>query len=214
MSVVKKLHREFKEFTVHIEDWEILDEGFTVLWGPSGAGKTTILNALVGADPKAHLSWRVHDRDLGTLPMGARQLGVVFQDLGLFPHMSAQQNILFPVNKTKHENWQQDFETLVAGLQLSECVQRSVQSLSGGERQRVAIARALIYRPRMLLLDEPFSSLDEELRQSSRQMIQKLCAQLHCPVLLITHDRTDVDVLADKVTQISRGAIVRDSLTL
>lgn len=211
MSVVNKLNRPFEHFDVSLTNWEILDQGVTVLWGPSGSGKTTILKTLVGCEPEASLEWTFQGQAMDRLSMQDRRLGVVFQDPGLFPRMTAKKNILFPVNEKQHPHWRGDFDRLVTRLGLEECLETSVGVLSGGEKQRVAIARALIYRPRMLLLDEPFSSLDENLRVSARQMVKDLGQEFQCPILLITHDRDDVKVLANKVTEIARGRIVSES---
>lgn len=208
MSVVKKLNRDLGEFSVEISDWEIPDQGVTVLWGPSGAGKTTVLKSLLGLDPLAELQWMWGDEDLALRPAQDRNLGVVFQDLGLFPHLTAQENILFPVIKNRHSHWQEDFQWLVSTLQLESKMKSATHTLSGGEKQRVALARALIYRPKMLLLDEPFSSLDEDLRGKSRQIIKQVCQHMKCPVLLVTHDRQDVEELAQKVFKLQRGHLI------
>lgn len=88
MSVVRRLYRDVGEFVIEIQDWEILDRGVTVLWGPSGAGKTTVMNTLVGFEEDSQLSWDWQGVDLGRLPVEKRKLGVVFQELGLFPHLS------------------------------------------------------------------------------------------------------------------------------
>ncbi len=214
MSVVKKLSRDLGDFKIEISDWTLADQGVTVLWGPSGAGKTTILRSLLGLDPVAELKWMWDGQDLGCLPAEKRGLGVVFQDLGLFPHLSAQENIMFPVLKKVHTNWQADFEWLVETLQIGPKLRSKTFSLSGGEKQRVALARALIYRPKMLLLDEPFSSLDEDLRGKSRAMIQQVCQHMKCPVLLVTHDREDVETLAQEVCQIEQGRLVDSAKSL
>ncbi len=214
MSVVKKLKRDVGDFIVDISDWEILDQGVTVLWGPSGAGKTTVLNTLAGLEEGSELSWIWKDQDLGKLSTEQRGLGVVFQELGLFPHLTVRKNILFPISKSKHPHWENDLIWLTETLELQRILDSEIQVLSGGEKQRVALARALIYRPRMLLLDEPFSSLDEKLRQKTREMVLKASQHLNCPVLLITHDRQDVEVMADKVSKIAEGRIFEESSSL
>jgi ABC-type Fe3+/spermidine/putrescine transport system ATPase subunit len=214
MSVVKKLFRKLNHFEIDIKDWQIPDQGITVLWGPSGSGKTTVVNSLIGLDSQAQVSWFFKDQDLAQVPTSQRGLSVVFQDLGLFPHMTARENILFPVVKKKHPHWQKDFDFLVTSLELEACLKQKTPSLSGGEQQRVALARALIYRPQMLFLDEAFSSLDESLRQQARQVLKKLITELQCPVLLITHDRQDVLELADRVCEIEKGRLVREGSEL
>ncbi len=214
MSVVKSLSRKYDDFQIQIENLELLDHGFTVFWGPSGAGKSSVLRILLGLDQDAHLQWIWEGQDLGKYAPQDRNLGVVFQDLGLFPNLTVQDNILFPVNKKKHINWQKDYNWLVEALELGGRQKSSVHQLSGGEKQRVALARALIYRPKMLLLDEPFSSLDEDLREKSQKLLKQVSAHLDCPVLLVTHDRQDVENLADRVCQMQNGRVVQVAKSL
>ena len=214
MSMVEKLFCDFGEFTLDIQHWEIPDQGITVLWGASGAGKSTVLNSLMGLERKAQLRWLWGGEDLGAWPVAKRGLGVVFQDLGLFPHLTAQQNILFPVDKKRHLEWEKDFQWLSQTLELAPHLKAPIHRLSGGEKQRVALARALIYRPRMLLLDEPFSSLDADLRHQARQMVAQVAERLQIPVLLVTHDREDVKTLAHRVCQMEKGRILHFSQSL
>jgi len=211
MSVVEVFYREFGHFNVDIKDWSLNESGITALWGPSGSGKSTIVKGLLGLDPQCKVIWNFSGENIALKSPGERKLGVVFQDLALFPHLSAQDNILFPVNKNKHPHWQEDFQLLVEQLDMERRLSWPIHRLSGGEQQRVALARALINRPQMLLLDEPFSSLDESLRGSARDMIKKLNQKFSCPMLLITHDRQDVRALADKVSYIEMGKITKES---
>ena len=164
MSVVQKIYRDLNSFAVDINNWEILDQGVTVLWGPSGAGKSTIINALLGLDEKAEVKWSLGSVELDKLPPQKRNLGVVFQEPGLFPSMSVENNILFPVDKKKQSHWKVLFDQLTTELEIGEILKSPIHKISGGEKQRVALARALIYGPRMLLMDEPFSSLDQEVK--------------------------------------------------
>ena len=210
MSLVEGLIRDFDEFKVDIPRWEILDSGVTALSGPSGSGKTTVLRMLIGLIPCPTLHWKIGGEDLGQLPVSERRLGVVFQTLELFPHMTGKENILFAARarKISAEETDVDFKSLVRELRLEECMNRSVQLLSGGERQRVALARALIGQPRVLLLDEPFSSLDVQLREEARTLVKSVIAKRKIPTVLITHDARDLEVLADRVDQIRAGKII------
>lgn len=214
MSVVKVFYREFDDFKVDIRNWNLDDKGITALWGPSGSGKTTVVKGLLGLDASVKLEWLFGDLDIAKLPVGERKLGVVFQDLALFPHLSARGNILFPVNRKKKEEWKATFEHLVEQLKIGSVLKRPVYQLSGGEAQRVALARALILKPRMLLLDEPFSSLDEELREQGRKLLKSLNEELSCPMLLITHDRQDVKSLAHQVAHMEQGQILKQTTSL
>lgn len=214
MSVVETLHRKLNHFTVNLANWEIPNKGVTVLWGPSGSGKTTILNSLLGIDQEAEVVWRWDQELISSMNSGQRNLGVVFQDPGLFPHLSVKKNIMFPVNKKKHPHWQEDYNYLCETLEIEHCLQSPIHEISGGERQRVALARALIYRPRMLLMDEPFSSLDGVVKSKVRHMVKSLCDKFECPLLLVTHDTDDVQFMANKVTEIDKGQIVKESNSL
>lgn len=211
MSVVEKFHRKLDHFSIAVEDWEILDQGVTVLWGASGSGKSSLLRGLMGFDKQAEVRWIVNGENIAEKPIGDRALGAVFQEPSLFPNMSAQDNILFPVDRKKQSQWKRDFQFLVDSLELGHVLKSPIHKISGGEQQRVAIARALIYRPKILLLDEPFSSLDELVRAKVRQLLARTCSELKCPALLVTHDRGDVQALGAKVSQIEAGKIIEES---
>ncbi len=210
MSLVKNLRADYGDFKIEIPEWDILDEGVTALWGPSGAGKTSVFRLLLGLDVAAPgFTWDFRGTDLAELPTPARRLGVVFQSLELFPHMSARENILFAAQARgiAHSEADAHLHSLVMTLGLSAALERRASILSGGERQRVALARALIGKPRLLFLDEPFSALDADLRAEARNLVRTAIASEKIPTVLITHDRTDLDALATKVTEIRGGRI-------
>jgi ABC-type Fe3+/spermidine/putrescine transport system ATPase subunit len=207
MSLVETFYRDLGHFKIQISNWEILDQGVTLLWGPSGAGKSTIVKGLVGLDPLAQVVWNFQGKDIASLPLGQRGISVVFQDLYLFPHMTVAENILFPVSKRLHQNWQSDYEYLVQSFQLAPILKSPSAQISGGEAQRVALARSLIIRPKQLILDEPLSSLSIDLKVQIRKIIKQVCIEIDCPILLVSHDPADKRELADKVTHIDRGQI-------
>lgn len=212
MSLVENLFRNYGDFKIDIPSWEILDEGVTVLWGSSGSGKTSVFRLLIGLESTPNFRWMFQGHDLAKMAIPQRRLGVVFQTLDLFPHMTAEQNILFAA-KAREIPDEQAFEKLkelTDVLQMKTFLNRPVRVLSGGEKQRVAIARALSGDPRLLLLDEPFSSLDQDLRQESRALIKRVIEKEKIPTLLVTHDPLDVDVLANKVSIIKHGQIVEE----
>lgn len=209
MSCVENLRLNLGDFQLSIDRWEILDQGVTVLWGPSGSGKTSVFRALLGLEPCPGLKWTFQGEDLARLKTPQRRMGVVFQTLDLFPHMTAEENILFAARArgVDHAKALRRLKTLSEELQMEGFLSRNAAVLSGGEKQRVAIARALIGEPRILLLDEPFSALDEELRDDSRQLLKKVIEAEKIPVLLVTHDQRDVELLATKITKINRGRL-------
>lgn len=210
MSLVENLRREYDSFKIEIPRWEILDEGVTVLWGPSGSGKTSVFRVLLGLEECPGMNWDFQGENLARLKTPERRLGVVFQSLDLFPHMTAEENILFAARarKVSAQKVQKKIRDLKRQLQMESFFERKVNVLSGGEKQRVALARALIGEPRLLLLDEPFSALDQELREESRRLLKTVVDVEKIPTLLVTHDQRDVEVLANKVTKIASGHLV------
>lgn len=211
MSYVENLRRDYGDFKVEIDHWEISDEGVTVLWGPSGSGKTTVFRVLLGLESCVGMKWMFQGEDLAKLKTPQRRLGVVFQTLDLFPHMTAEENILFAA-RARNVNAQKiakKIKELKVALQMENFFDRTAGVLSGGEKQRVALARAIIGEPRFLLLDEPFSALDEELREESRKLVKRVIEAEKIPTLLVTHDQRDVAVLANQVTQLKNGRIVK-----
>lgn len=211
MSLVEKLAIEYSDFSVYIENWELLDSGVTVLWGPSGSGKTSVFRGLLGLETVKECKWSFAGVDLGRLNAGQKNIGVVFQSYDLFPHMTAYQNIEFAAEAKKVDKieFQNQLGTISKKLRIEHVMNKKAPLLSGGEQQRIAMARAVVGKPRMLFLDEPFSALDEELKQESRELVRDFIKEQNIPVLLITHDKRDVDYLADKVSEIKNGRILK-----
>lgn len=210
MSIVENLIVKKGSFQVHIPRWEISDQGVHILWGPSGSGKTTVLRTLLGLETCPTLRWSFQGENLATLKIPQRRLGVVFQTLDLFPHMTARENIYFAAEarKLSREKMNKKLMEWSQILAMDSFLDRKASVLSGGEQQRVALVRALIGEPRMLLLDEPFSHLDQTLRSEARVILKKVVQQIQIPILMITHDQQDVNELAQKVTQINSGCLL------
>lgn len=210
MSLVENLVRDYGDFKVDIPQWEIADQGVTALWGPSGSGKTSVFRLLAGLEPCPGLKWTFKGEDLASLPPPDRRIGVVFQSFELFPHMSAEQNILFAARARSIGDAEasKSLSRLIESLRMESYISKKAAVLSGGEAQRVALARAVIGRPRILFLDEPFSSLDAELRERARLMTKSLIQELGIPTLLVTHDKSDLELLADRTVKISAGKLV------
>jgi iron(III) transport system ATP-binding protein len=186
-----------------------------VILGPSGCGKTTVLRLIAGLDrPDAgeiqldgHTVARA-GRNL--VPPHERRLGVVFQDLALWPHLTVRANLDFVLGSTgvaRAERAERIREVLEL-VRIDTLAGRHPHQLSGGEQQRVALARALVGRPRLLLLDEPFSSLDPELRVVLRREVQRLRRALHVTSIFVTHDRDDATALADRIVEMRQGHVV------
>lgn len=209
MSFVKNLLKKYDDFQIQIENLEIPDEGVTALLGKSGSGKSSILRLLSGLEECDGMEWTFQQTPMHNLTPADRRIGFVFQSYEIFPHMTARENILFAARarKISTSETNEKMKELSQILHLSTFLDRRADLLSGGEKQRVALARALIAKPRILFLDEPFSALDEELRQEARQLVKDLLAREKIPALLITHDQRDVDFLASKQYRIANGRI-------
>jgi molybdate/tungstate transport system ATP-binding protein len=182
---------------------------FFSLLGPTGAGKTLILESIAGlVQPSAGRIW-IGARDVTRLPPEKRGVGIVYQDQALFPHLNVRENISFGLRYHRNSSGCQSLslETLVSHLGLSQLLDRSVQDLSGGEKQRVALARALAIDPAVLLLDEPLSSLDPNFREEIRQLLKDIHEQTAITVLMVTHDFTEAHFLSQRVAIINAGRL-------
>ncbi len=189
-------------------------QGITGLFGPSGCGKTTLLRCLAGlsrADSGKLLVdgeiWQ--DDSQGVfLPTHQRQLGVVFQQAQLFPHLTVQENIHYGMRRKKKSAKQVNYDHVIAVLAISHLLNRKPENLSGGEQQRVAIARALLTDPRLLLMDEPLSALDRRGKVEIMRFLQRLHHELVIPVVYVTHSLDEITQLADTLVLMAEGKIL------
>ncbi len=186
---------------------------FCTLLGPSGSGKTTLLRALAGliAPTRGHIL--IGDTDVTALPVQARNIGFVFQNYALFPHMNVAENIAYPL---KLHNWSAaDREARVKEIldliELPRAGGHTVGQLSGGQQQRVAFGRALAYRPSLLLLDEPMGALDRRLRQQLGADLRELQQRTGITAVYVTHDQEEAFILSDKIAVMSQGEILQYS---
>jgi iron(III) transport system ATP-binding protein len=185
-----------------------------VILGPSGCGKTTLLRLIAGLDvPDAGEIWlnsiQVAGPSRSLLAPHRRGIGFVFQDLALWPHLTVYQSLQFVLDSQRVPRSEQEppIQETLKLLRIDGLAGRYPHELSGGEQQRVALARALVGNPRLLLLDEPLSSLDADLRSAMRRELARLRRELAMTALYVTHDREDADVLADRVIEMSAGRI-------
>ncbi|MFS2108439.1 ATP-binding cassette domain-containing protein [Sphingomonas sp. Sphisp140] len=179
-------------------------EGLTVLFGPSGAGKTSVLNMVAGLlEPDAgHVrvaSEMLFDADAGIdVPVAERRAGYVFQEPRLFPHLRVRANLLYG----RRDGAGLDVDETIALLGIVHLLDRWPRTLSGGEARRVAIGRALLSDPRFLLLDEPLSSLDRARREEIMTLIERLRDEVQLPILMVTHDRAEAERLGTRIVEI------------
>lgn len=183
------------------------------LLGPSGCGKSTLLKLLAGLlQPDAgtiHFGDRQVASSQQSLPPEQRNLGMVFQDYALWPHMSVAQNVGFPLlmRNVPRDVCQQRVELTLGRVGLAGFANRKPADLSGGQQQRVALARAIIAEPHILLFDEPLSNLDWDLRESLCQEMASLLRHLGTTAVYVTHDRSEANMLAHRVVHMSQGHI-------
>lgn len=182
---------------------------FVCLLGPSGCGKTTLLRMIAGLDLPDQGSIVVDGEDITRVPTHRRNLGMVFQSLALFPHLSVGENIAYPlrIRGVPREEQGRRVEELLALVHLPGHADRAVSQLSGGQRQRVAIARALSVPPRLFLLDEPLSALDAKLREAMQVELRQLQQRLGITTIVVTHDQREAMTMADTVIVMKSGEI-------
>ena len=189
-----------------------VEEGeFVSLLGPSGCGKSTLLKTVAGILPPQSGRIALGGEEITKLPAYRRGTVIVFQDMRLFPNMTAAENVAFPLKMqgiSKAERLQRA-EELLEKVQLPGLGGRRVSELSGGQQQRVALARALAARPKLLLLDEPFSALDENLREEMRSLVMELHREFHMTTVLVTHDREEALSMSHRVALMSEGEILQ-----
>jgi len=193
-----------REIDLTVEEGE-----FFTLLGPTGAGKTLILESIAGLLPTSSGRIYLNGRDVTRIAPENRGIGIVYQDNALFPHLTVSENITFGLryHKKNGRNPGKDLTFLIDRLSLEPLLNRSVDNLSGGERQRVALARALAVDPAVLLLDEPLSALDPVFREEIRCILKQLHRETEITVLMVTHDFADAHFLARQAAIIHQGKI-------
>lgn len=198
--------------TVEDISFRIPKYGIMALLGPSGSGKSTILRLIAGFEAPFNgriiINGQVVAGEGVLMPPERRKVGVVFQDYALFPHLNIFDNIAFGLNRWKKNEKLERIEQMFNMVDLAGFEKRFPHQLSGGQQQRVAIARTLAPKPKLLLLDEPFSNLDESLRERVREEILQILKIESMPTILVTHDRHDVIRLADRAISIHKGKLV------
>ena len=202
--------------TVVIEDFNLsVDEGsFTTLLGSSGCGKTTILRLISGFLNPDSGTIKINGEIQNNVLPNRRKVGMVFQDYALFPHLTVEQNLFYGLNLTKPSKEQkaqneQIVKTTAENLDIQNLLKRFPSELSGGQQQRVALGRSLVLKPKILLMDEPLSSLDTNLRLKVREELKEIQKRLKITTVYVTHDREEAFSLSDKIAVMNHGKIVQ-----
>jgi len=190
-------------------DLEIGDGEFVVLVGPSGCGKTTTLNMLSGLDTPTSGEVVIGDRVVNELEPGERDLGMVFQDLALFPHLTVFENIAFGlrVKRVPDAAVRARVREAAEAMRIAPLLDKRPAQCSGGEAQRVALARTIVTKPAVFLMDEPLSSLDAKLRVEMRTELKRLHRSLGATFVYVTHDQAEAMTMADRIVVMDRGRV-------
>jgi molybdate transport system ATP-binding protein len=197
-----------------------ISPGITILFGPSGAGKSTLLDCIAGlARPhKGRISVGgeiLFDSQLGlNRSPQTRRVAYVFQTLALFPHMSAEQNVAYGLEDLPEQERSLRVDEILKAFRVDTLRKRNPSEISGGERQRVALARSLVTQPRVLLLDEPLTGLDSELKSAIVDDLRAWNAARRIPILYVTHSREEVDALGERVIAMDHGRVVSEGLPM
>jgi len=210
-----------QQLSVKLQDKQVLSEldlslhkgEILGLVGASGCGKTTLLNAIVGfskpSDGKIVIDGQLLSDDKNCVPAEKRQVGMIFQDYALFPHLTVKENIAFGISKLTKKAQKKQIDNLLGILKLTEHSESYIHQLSGGQQQRVAIARALAPQPKLLLLDEPFSNIDARLRNELMLEIRQLLKQFDMTAIFVTHNKDEVFTFADKMAVMAEGKLLQ-----
>ena len=192
-------------------DMSVREGEFFALLGPSGCGKTTILRLIAGFIQPDAGSIRVGGRQIEHIPPERRNIGMVFQNYALFPHLSVAKNIAFglSVKRVPRDRIRRQVGELLDLVMLTELGDRFPRELSGGQQQRVALARAIITRPSVLLLDEPLAALDKQLRSQMQVELRELQRKLGITAIFVTHDQEEAMTLSDRIAVMNAGRIVQ-----
>jgi putative spermidine/putrescine transport system ATP-binding protein len=182
---------------------------FLTLLGPSGSGKTTTLNMIAGFTDVTAGQILLDGRPIAKLPPHRRDIGMVFQSYALFPHMSAFDNVAFPLRQrdVKREQIASRVQEALELVQMGDYGKRYPRQLSGGQQQRIAVARAIVFNPRVLLMDEPLGALDKKLRESLQLEIKRIHSELGITFVYVTHDQEEALVLSDRIAIFNGGRI-------
>lgn len=213
MSIlVENISKTFSTFeALKRVNLEIKNGSFVALLGPSGSGKSTLLRIMAGLESADSGRIWVNGQDASFMKPQQREIGFVFQNYALFPHLTVEENISFglDIRKIDHSLKKQRVQELLQLVQLEKFAERYPSQLSGGQKQRVALARALAIEPKVLLLDEPFAALDAKIRKQLRYWLRTLHTHLSLTTVFVTHDHQEALELAHEIVVLDNGTIVQ-----
>ncbi|AKB34856.1 Tungstate ABC transporter, ATP-binding protein WtpC [Methanosarcina siciliae C2J] len=208
MIEIESLSRKWKNFSLDNLSLKVESGEYFVILGPTGAGKTLLLELIAGFHVPDSGRILLDGKDVSDLPPEKHDLAFVYQNYSLFPHMNVKKNIEFGMRMKKIKDPKRVLDTS-RDLKIEHLLDRNPLTLSGGEQQRVALARALVTNPNILLLDEPLSALDPRTQENAREMLSFLHKKNKLTVLHITHDQTEARIMADRIAVVMDGKLIQ-----
>lgn len=198
-------------FAIHNLSLSVKDGEFLVLVGPSGCGKSTTLRMIAGLESVTSGDIELDGIKINDFPPGKRDIGMVFQNYALYPHMTVEENLAFPlkVKKIDKKAIKERVNEISDLVELGDLLKRYPKQLSGGQRQRVALGRAIVRKPKVFLFDEPLSNLDAKLRTQMRNEIISLQRKLNVTSVYVTHDQTEAMTMGDRIVLMDKGNIMQ-----
>jgi len=204
---IKNLHKDLGDFQIiEVSLGVVIGEYFTIL-GPTGAGKTILLETIAGIHPPDRGEITIAGRNVKNVPPEDRDIGFVYQDYILFPHMNVLENVLYGLEARDVDNSDARASDALDLLELNHLRDRYPRTLSGGESQKVAVARAIAYQPKLLLLDEPTAALDPRTKEKVRMELDNIHAELKVTTLHVTHDQAEAKILSDRIAVLMEGRL-------
>jgi molybdopterin-binding protein len=211
MIAIKNLKVDLGDFLLQNINLDIEPGEYFIVLGPTGAGKTVLLESIAGLYPVLDGEVWIGDKEITGLSPEKREIGIVYQDQGLFPHLSVEKNIAFglKMRKCPKNEAKAKMDAIVDVVGVSHLLKRSPTTLSGGEKQKVALARALVTEPKVLLLDEPLSALDPETRERMQEELREIHRRIALVVIHVTHDFEEAIALGHRVAVLNDGRIAQ-----
>ena len=211
ISIADVTKKYGENFALNHVTLDIKSGEFMTLLGPSGSGKTTLLMVLAGFTRPDFGSIKFGDNEIIRMPPHERNVGMVFQNYALFPHMNVDENVGFPLKlrKVDKTSMAHRVEQALELVELGGFGDRHIDQLSGGQKQRVALARAIVFEPRILLMDEPLSALDKKLREHMQIELRKLHEKLGMTTVYVTHDQREALTMSDRIAVINHGELMQ-----
>jgi len=210
LELIAEIRKRFdSRFSVEAALYLRGDAPIGILFGPSGAGKTTVLRCIAGLETMKDGRIVFDGQAWTNIPPQQRPVGYVFQEYALFPHLDVESNIAYGLKRLTSAERSKRIDDIVSTLQIQDLRRQRPAELSGGQQQRVALARALVREPKLLLLDEPFAALDIGTRDHVRTEVSRLLRSLRIPTIVVTHDWVDALALGDQMFVMSRGRVLQ-----